>query len=128
MAFDNKTLKDLMEEARKARPSNQPEDNYDDFDDDWLEIPEEPAAPVPVDPESCIRETLLDKGYQMPVISNTNQVFAALPNDMCRKLEMNFTFSPWEKWDEAHTVVRFCTSWATTEESVEALCEAIRNS
>ena len=75
-----------------------------------------------------IRETLLDKGYQMPVISNTNQVFAALPNDMCRKLEMNFTFSPWEKWDEAHTVVRFCTSWATTEESVEALCEAIRNS
>lgn len=75
-----------------------------------------------------IRETLLDKGYQMPVTSNTNQVFAALPNNLCRELEMNFTFSPWEKWDEAHTVVRFCTSWATTEESVEALCEAIRNS
>ena len=75
-----------------------------------------------------IRKSLLDKGYQMPVTSNTNQVFAALPNNLCRKLEMNFTFSPWEKWDETHTVVRFCTSWATTAESVNALCEAIRNS
>ncbi len=75
-----------------------------------------------------IRDALREKGYEMPVVSNTNQVFAVLPNSVCVSLEKDFSFSPWEKWDACHTLVRFCTSWATTPESVDALCNAIRNS
>lgn len=72
-----------------------------------------------------IRETLGRNGYHMPVVSATNQVFAVLPEDLCRSLENNFTFSPWEKTDDGHMLVRFCTSWATTQQSVDALCTAL---
>jgi len=34
-------------------------------------------------------------------------------------------FSVWEPYDETHTVVRFCTSWATTEEDLAALCAVL---
>lgn len=77
---------------------------------------------------ACIRSALQDRGYPIAVPGTTNQVFAVLPDDFCRKIENEFTFSPWEKADDNHTLVRFCTSWATTRESVNALCGAIRNS
>lgn len=31
----------------------------------------------------------------------------------------------WEKPDDTHTVVRFATSWATTEKDVQALIELL---
>ena len=31
----------------------------------------------------------------------------------------------WGKYDDTHDVVRFCTSWATKEENVDALCKDI---
>ncbi|MDU4450814.1 MAG: hypothetical protein E7I78_12580, partial [Staphylococcus lugdunensis] len=34
-------------------------------------------------------------------------------------------FAVWEKYDENHRVVRFATSWATTEENVNQLLELI---
>jgi len=74
-----------------------------------------------------IRETLRVKGYPMPVISATNQVFAVLPTDVCSKLEEHITFSPWEKVDDEHIMVRFCTSWATTQEGVDTLCSLLNN-
>ena len=37
------------------------------------------------------------------------------------KLAEKAAFSIWEPWDSTHTVVRFCTSWATTEEDLAAL-------
>ena len=33
----------------------------------------------------------------------------------------------WEPIDEKNTAVRFCTSWATTGENVQAMVELIRN-
>lgn len=74
-----------------------------------------------------IRATLHSKGYPMPVISATNQVFAILPVAHCRALEENFTFTPWEQVDDTHMLVRFCTSWASTQQSVDALCAALNN-
>ena len=32
----------------------------------------------------------------------------------------------WEEYDETHTVVRFCTSWATQDQNVQQLLEDIR--
>lgn len=74
-----------------------------------------------------IRNTLRNNGYPMPVVSSTNQVFAVLPVDLCCKLEAHVTFSPWEKIDDGHIMVRFCTSWATTQQGVDVLCALLNN-
>lgn len=72
-----------------------------------------------------LRETLESLGYSIPVRSRTNQVFTILPDVLLAELGKNFSFSPWGKVDDAHTMVRFCTSWATEESSLDALCQAI---
>lgn len=73
-----------------------------------------------------LRDTLLSLEYPMPVVSRTNQVFTILPNAVCSELEKKFSFSPWEQVDKDHMMVRFCTSWATTQNSMDALCETLR--
>ena len=57
----------------------------------------------------------------MLVDSPTNQQFPVLPDTEIDRLSGQFSFSFWEKADETHSAVRFCTSWATTEEAVERL-------
>lgn len=42
-------------------------------------------------------------------------------------LKEKVAFSFWEKYDENHTVVRFATSWATTDEDIEQLRKIIEN-
>lgn len=74
-----------------------------------------------------IRETLADLGYELYLPGTTNQVFVTLPDKLLNELGKEFTFATWEKADKDHTTVRFCTSWATTDENVEALCEALKN-
>lgn len=74
-----------------------------------------------------LRDTILSSGYPMPVCSYTNQVFVIVPNSLCKALEEKFSYSLWARVDADHTMVRFCTSWATTQESVDALCDAIIN-
>ena len=39
------------------------------------------------------------------------------------QLSSKVGFSFWEKYDEKHTVVRFCTSWATTDEDIAELAK-----
>lgn len=73
-----------------------------------------------------IRNTLTSLGYDLYLPGVTNQVFVALPNDLLAELGKEFTFATWEKADEDHTVVRFCTSWATSQENVNMLCWALK--
>lgn len=68
-----------------------------------------------------LRRALDAKGYPMLVDSPTNQQFPILPNEEIERLSEKFAFSFWEKVDESHSAVRFCTSWATKEEAVDAL-------
>ena len=42
-----------------------------------------------------------------------------------KKLSERVAFSFWEKADENHTVIRFVTSWGTTEEEIELLGQAL---
>ena len=46
--------------------------------------------------------------------------------ELLEKLGKDFTFSEQQRIDENHRAVRFCTSWATTAESVDALCAKIK--
>ena len=73
-----------------------------------------------------IRETLTQKGYEMAVPSPTNQQFFILPNSHLKKLEEKFVVSVWGHADTDHTIVRFCTSWATKKENVDKLIEEIK--
>jgi len=41
------------------------------------------------------------------------------------RLSSDFLFSFWQKVDDTHTAVRFCTSWATRPEAVDALIAAL---
>lgn len=51
----------------------------------------------------------------------------ALENGRMERLREKVAFSFWEKKDDAHTVVRFATSWSTTEEDLRALDEALND-
>lgn len=62
--------------------------------------------------------------YLVPGI--TNQIFPILPDSVLEKLSETYVFCEQERVDEGHRAVRFCTSWATREENVEALCRDLR--
>ena len=73
-----------------------------------------------------LREAFLEKGYPFFVNSASNQQFPVLPNEALGPLEQKYSFEVWEKVDESHTAVRFCTSWSTTDEDVDALISDIQ--
>ena len=73
-----------------------------------------------------IRATLAECQYPLLVEGVTNQVFPIIPDRVLDKLQENFTFTEQVRVDEAHRAVRFCTSWATTEAAVEALCDELK--
>ena len=51
----------------------------------------------------------------------TNQQFLVLEDAEMQRLREHVAFSFWEKYDNTHTVCRFVTSWATTQEQIETL-------
>ena len=73
-----------------------------------------------------IRATLQELGYSLFLPGTTNQIFVTLPDKALEKLAENFVFATWEKADEDHTTVRFCTSWATTQENTDTLCAELK--
>jgi threonine aldolase len=73
-----------------------------------------------------IRDCLRELNIPLLVESTTNQIFPILPDALLERLGLEFTFSEQERIDETHRAVRFCTSWATKQESVDALCGALR--
>lgn len=73
-----------------------------------------------------IRKALTELGYPMLIGGSTNQIFPILPDSLLTKLLENFSFTEQQRIDEDHRAVRFCTSWATTEENVVALCDALK--
>jgi threonine aldolase len=70
-----------------------------------------------------IAEVLQKCGYPFYATACSNQLFPIFPNEVLEQLSKNFIFSEQAKIDESHSAIRFVTSWATTEENVEALCE-----
>ena len=48
-----------------------------------------------------------------------------MPNEKLDKLSKKFAVLRWKKYDEENTVIRVCTSWATTVENVDKLIKEI---
>ncbi len=68
-----------------------------------------------------MREMFQRKGYEFWLESPTNQQFIILPNDIVERLQQQVEFTHWGKADIHHTICRFVTSWATTDEELQQL-------
>lgn len=73
-----------------------------------------------------IRDAFKANGCDFLVDSPTNQQFPILTEEMAERLSADFGFETWRKMDDGRVAVRFCTSWATTPEMVDALVAAVK--
>ena len=69
-----------------------------------------------------LREKFQSLDVPFLVESTTNQLFPILSDAILEKLAGKYVFCEQERVDGTHRAVRFCTSWATSEENVDALC------
>lgn len=72
-----------------------------------------------------IRDAFAAQGFTFRYDSSTNQQFPIVSNEVLDKLRNKYSFSLWEKVDEQHSAIRFCTSWATQVEQVDELVNDI---
>ena len=72
-----------------------------------------------------LRALLLEKGYALWAESPTNQQFVLLEDAQAAALQERVRLSFWDKPDETHTVLRFCTGWGTSDEDMEQLAEIL---
>lgn len=74
-----------------------------------------------------LRDTFDELKVSYLVENTTNQIFPILPDKVLEELKEKFAFSYMNRVDAEHSAVRFCTSWATKKENVEALEEALKS-
>ena len=74
-----------------------------------------------------LKELFVSHGIKFFIESFTNQQFVILENGFMERLAQKVCFSYWEKYDETHTVVRFATSWSTTDSDISALKDALES-
>lgn len=68
-----------------------------------------------------MKDIFIRKGFKFYVDSPTNQQFVILDNEQAEKLGRKVEFSHFGQTDRHHTICRFVTSWATTEEDIDEL-------
>ena len=68
-----------------------------------------------------LKQILRDKGYRFFLETPTNQQFVIVENEKLKALGEKVGYSFWDRYDDTHTVIRFCTRWATTEENLDYL-------
>lgn len=78
-----------------------------------------------IETAQALRRVLHERGYQFFLETPTNQQFVILPNEDMARIREHAAIEYWEKYDDTHTVVRFCTSWATTQEDIDALAAVL---
>lgn len=74
----------------------------------------------------AIREAFRKAGYEVVIESPTNQQFLRLPNDVIDHLRRDVSFDYWGARGQKQSIVRFVTSWATTDEQIEQLLKLIK--
>ena len=78
-----------------------------------------------IDLAERMKAMFAEKGYRFFLDSPTNQQFIILENHKMEELKQSLRFGFWEKYDKDRTVVRFATSWSTTEEDLDVLEKAL---
>ena len=72
-----------------------------------------------------LKDELTKMGVKFYIDSPTNQQFPILTDAQKEALAKDFAFEYWGEAEEGKSIVRFCTSWATTDEQIKALTDAI---
>ena len=72
-----------------------------------------------------IREAMEKAGIAQYVKTTGNQVFPVVTKAQRDRLAEDFAFERWEDIDEETCVIRLVTSWATTQEDVKQLADAL---
>ena len=70
-----------------------------------------------------LKEGLKEKGYEFFMDSNTNQQFIIVEDAKLQEIRQKYGVTYQERYDETHSVIRLCTSWATKEENVKAFLQ-----
>ncbi len=70
-----------------------------------------------------IIDLLKKQGYTFLAEPGSNQIFPIISNDLIQKLSKEFSFIIMDEIDDDHRAIRLVTSWATSQESVDALIE-----
>ncbi len=74
----------------------------------------------------AVRKVLEEKGIPLAIDSATNQQFAVFTDAQRETLSRDFVLEFWEAAGPGRSVMRICTSWATSDEALARLCAAIR--
>ena len=74
-----------------------------------------------IDMAMRMKKIFQQKGCEFFIDSPTNQQFVILPNETVERLAGHIEFTHWGKADIHHTICRFVTSWATTQEEIDEL-------
>ena len=72
-----------------------------------------------------MKTILREAGVAFFLETPTNQQFVILENQKLEELRKDVGVEYWEPYDPNHTVVRFATSWSTTEEDLVRLSELL---
>jgi threonine aldolase len=72
-----------------------------------------------------IRSALDSKGYRRIYRSTTNQTFIVMDQPTIDRLSKEVNMGFLEQYDDTHSVMRICTSWATTQRDVDQLIEVL---
>ena len=78
-----------------------------------------------IDMAEKLRGAFEKKGYPYLVPNRTNQIFVIMPDEVLEKMAENYGYCYDHRVDETHSAVRFCTSWATKEENLDALIQSV---
>ena len=78
-----------------------------------------------IDMAEKMKALFREKGYTFFKETATNQQFILLEDSRLAELNKQVISSYWEKPDATHTVVRFATSWATTDEDLDKLAAVL---
>ncbi|MCC3308076.1 threonine aldolase family protein [Psychrobacter sanguinis] len=65
-------------------------------------------------------------GIELFVPTQSNQVFAILPQGLIQILKNEFDFYEWEQLDNGFSISRLVTSWATPESQVDRFIEKVK--
>ena len=71
-----------------------------------------------------LSRALVEKGYELVSPTLSNQIFLRLSPVQLEHLSAITTFSTWEQHADC-TIVRWATSWATTDEQIDELIQAL---
>lgn len=71
-----------------------------------------------IDMAMLLKDGLRDKGYPFFMESSTNQQFIIMEDTKIEEIRKKYGVTYLQRYDDTHSVIRLCTSWATKEENV----------